>query len=89
MSVKSDTSPRGWFVVLVLTPILTRVPLALYPVPLSARVYSCLPLFLSSLVCSYFFFVGHNTVRPTKKDTEFTINLFLGLDDSLRIWVMF
>jgi len=90
VTMKSGTSPRGWFVVLVLTLVLTRVPLSLYPVPLSARGYSCLPLFCR--VCSavtYFFFVGHNTIWPTKKDKEFTINLFLSLYDSLRIYVIF
>jgi hypothetical protein len=74
----------------LLTLVLARVPLALYLAPLSARGYSCFPLFSSCLLCSYvFFFVSHKTIWPTKKDTEFTINLFLGLYYSLRIYVLF
>ena len=72
-----------------LTLVLTRVPLALYPMPLSARVSSCLPLFLSCLLCSYVFLSATTQYGRQKKGTEFTIHLFLGLDDSLRIYIMF
>lgn len=50
LTLKSGTSPRGWFVVLVLTLVLTRVQLVLYPELVSARVSSCLLLFLSGLL---------------------------------------
>jgi hypothetical protein len=90
VTMKSGTSPQGWFVVLVLTLVLTLVPLSLYHVPLSARVIVVCRCFCR--VCSaltYFFLSATTQYGRQKKDTEFTINLFLGLYDSLRIYVIF